>query len=238
MKPADPGRIRDLEQYVWKHFSPYAYVSSFDRNNSKAGLGIQIQQIVPDQSEQGPTMKFYELDDVVTCKWRRTRKGLRISGVTSSSFAHQVQTQYRRILLRSQNALLPSLYKRLVQIPTVRHAMSPLERIITAIHIESRAAPEDIFEPRRIPSAMRYFALLDDLDMIKQEDGYYVGGPRMKHLEGENQTGLYSAILGEALEKRSKYMKEVLRWSMLGPYLQWSNAYYFPAFQAERLVEA
>ena len=60
----------------------------------------------------------------------------------------------------------------------------------------------------------------------------------MKLLEGQNESEeLYAAILGEVLQKRLKYLREVLHWTMLGPYLQWSNAYYFPAYEAQRLIK-
>jgi len=239
MRPIDSGRFTQLEKFIWRHFTPYAYVSTFDDHSSEASLGIQIQEIIPDRGTKGATIRVVELDDVVSCKWFVSNGRMRVSGLTRTHFASQVRRQYTNILQRSQNALLPSLYTRLVRIPQVSQAMSPLEKIVVKIHQDSRISPDqlhaNVFKPATV---QKYFTLLADLDMVRREDGHYVAGPRMKILEGEeNSDEVYAAILGEVLQKRLKYMREILHWTMLGSYLQWSNAYYFPAYEANRLIK-
>jgi hypothetical protein len=239
MKATDSRRFEQLEKYIWRHFTPYSYVSDYDDETHEVSLGIQIQEIIQDRGSDGSTIKMVELDDIVSCKWSMLNGRVKVTGLTRSYFAGQVKRQYANILQRSQNALLPSLYTRLVKIPQVSHAMSPLERIIAKIHYDGRISAEqlraNIFKPATV---QKYFTLLADLDIVSREDGHYVAGPRMKILEGEEDSEeLYVTILGEVLQKRLKYMKEILHWTMIGSYLQWSNAYYFPAYEAERLIK-
>ncbi len=239
MKLVDSGRLDKLEQFVRRHYTPYAYVSHFNAHSSEASLGIQIQEIIPDRSTKGSTIRIVELDDIVSCRWQVSQHHLKVSGLTRAYFARQVKRQYLNILQRSQNALLPSLYTKLVHIPQVSHAMSPLEKIVTKIHENSRISLDDFHrQGEKLNTVKNYFTLLSDLDMIQQENGHYVSGSRMKILEGQIESEeLYATILGEVLQKRLKYMREVLHWTMLGSYLQWSNAYYFPAYEANRLIE-
>ncbi|MEE9601535.1 MAG: hypothetical protein V3W22_07560, partial [Thermoplasmata archaeon] len=41
---------------------------------------------------------------------------------------------------------------------------------------------------------------------------------------------------GDVIRQRSKYLQEVLHWTMMVPYLRWSNSYYLPAYQAGHLL--
>jgi hypothetical protein len=82
-----------------------------------------------------------------------------------------------------------------------------------------------------------YFTLLRDLDIIRAEGDNYVAGPKMRKVSvEESEEELYSRILAFVLEQRFDYIREVLKWTMMVPFLEWSNAYYFPAYEAGTLL--
>jgi hypothetical protein len=233
---------REILYRLRRHFSPYSYISSIDEEKSQAQVGIQIQEVIPDYGGNEGVVKVIPLDNVATVGWRYRANGLQLTNLTRSRFVKQVKETYESILDGSQNALLPSLYGKLVRVPQVSLAMSPLRKILSQVSEKETVSENDL---GRIPKGdskaskiPKYFALLSDLEFIKQEDGHYVAGWKMKHLQADEiePTEVYERILGEVIQRRSRYLSQVLHWTMMVPFLRWSNTYYFPAYEAGRLV--
>ncbi|MCJ7506155.1 hypothetical protein MUP05_06780 [Candidatus Bathyarchaeota archaeon] len=238
---ADPSR--QVLLHARRNVSPYAYLSSVDRESSTVSIGIQIQEAIMDHGEIGSTLRTVNLDNIGCFKWGRTQHGsFRFMGPSRKEFARHVKELYFSIIDRSQQVLLPSLYTRLVRVPEVNMAMSPLRKILIFLEKRGSISPTDL--GRRLAGgegdrARRYFTLLADLDFVKREGNEYVLGSEVGKLRAAEvqPPELYERILAEVIEKRSKYLHEVLHLTMMVPFLRWSNAYYFPSYEAGHLVE-
>jgi hypothetical protein len=232
---------REILHCLRQHFSPYTYVYHIDHEKSRAEVGIQIQEVIPDYGEKGGVVRIVPLDNIATIGWRYTNAGLQITNLTRSRFVKQVKETYESILDGSQHALLPSLYSKLVHVPQVSLAMSPLRKILSQVSKKETVSQNDLVraaKDTKVSKIPKYFALLTDLEFIKPENGHYVRGWKMKNLQaGEiEQTEVYEKIFGEVIQRRSKYLSQVLHWTMMVPFLRWSNTFYFPAYEAGRLV--
>jgi hypothetical protein len=238
---ADPSR--QVLLFARRNVSPYAYLSSVDRESSSASIGIQIQEAIIDHGEIGSTLRTVDLDNVGSFKWGASRRGgFRFRGPSRTEIAKRTRELYLTIIERSQQVLLPSLYTRLVHVPEVNMAMSPLRKILIFLEKNGSISPTDL--GRRLSGeegdkGRRYFALLADLDFLKKEENKYVPGSGMSKLAADEvePPELYERILSDVIEKRSKYLQDVLHLTMMVPFLRWSNAYYFPSYEAGHLVE-
>lgn len=238
---ADPSRQALF--YARRNVSPYAYLSSVDRESSTASIGIQIHEAIIDHGEAGSTLRTVNLDNVGYFKWGRTqRSSFRFKGPSRTDFVRRTRELYFSIIEKSQQVLLPTLYTKLVHVPEVNMAMSPLRKILIFLEKHGSISPADL--GRRLAGeegdkGRRYFTLLSDLDFVKKEDGKYVPGAEMSRLKANEiqPPELYEQILADVIEKRSKYLHEVLHLTMMVPFLRWSNAYYFPSYEAGHLVE-
>ncbi len=238
---AEPSR--QVLLYARRNISPYAYLSSVDRKLSTASIGIQIQEAIVDHGEIGSTLRTVNLDNIGYFKWGRTQRGsFRFHGPSRTEFARRARELYFSIIEKSHQVLLPSLYTRLVHVPEVNMAMSPLRKILIFLEKNGSISPADL--GRRLAGeegdkARRYFTLLADLDFVKKEEDKYVPGSEMSRLKADavQPPELYERILADVIEKRSKYLHEVLHLTMMVPFLRWSNAYYFPAYEAGHLIE-
>jgi hypothetical protein len=211
-------------------------------DDKTARLGIEIQESIIDHSEkQQSVMRFYPLDNVASVAWKRSGRGIGFSGLSSNEFAKRAKNRFMTITERSQQALLPSLYKQIVRIPDVDMNMRPLKRILVGVSRRGRYSPSDFKRgPTEHQKVMNYFGLLAGMNFIKQEDGFYVPGSDMKNLQAEQLSTpqISEFILGEVIRTRTEYLREVLHWTLIVPYLRWCNAYYLPAYKAGHLMQA
>lgn len=134
---------------------------------------------------------------------------------------------------------------KLVTIPTVTVAMSPFKKIIISLEqsdhrtVSVRELGKSLSDKRR-ERTPRYFALLKELGYIeKVGDRKYAIGKAMSDLKAYKMesTELYRRILADVIQRRAKYLQEVLHLTMIVPFLRWSNSYYFPSYEAGRLVK-
>ena len=241
LRETDRMRLKPLLSHLRRNYSPYIYISGYDRDTSTVSLGIEIHEIVLDNSEKDKsTVKYVPIDEIASLTWTQVGGKIRVSGLTLSQFTKKVRSRYTSITERSHKALLPSLYKQLVTIPDVDVNMRPLRTILVGI-TRNGSFPSDSFRrpPERAEQVRNYFTLLSDMNYIRHEGGGYVAGPAMRNLEATNiePYELYRHILADVLKEHSQYLKEIMHWTMITPFLRWSHSYYRPALEAKGLIE-
>lgn len=217
--------------------SPYAYLSQAEQN--QATVGMQIQEVITDHSQGGSTIKFINFDNVAQYE-RSSGVKQKLSGPTRTQFIRQVRKQYLSIVDSSQKILLPSVYSRLVYVPEVNLSMNPLRKILIILQDQGSVTRDEL--GRRLSPVEKsgpYFSLLDELGYLQSEDEHYIPGLKMRNLQADEvePPELYERILGDVIRQRSKYLKEVLHWTMIVPYLRWCNSYYLPSYEAGRSIK-
>ncbi|MHB8568090.1 MAG: hypothetical protein ACYC7D_15915 [Nitrososphaerales archaeon] len=222
---------RKLLHEVRRSISPYAYLA--ETTASRTSVGLQIQDVIADQSGEGPYLKFIMLDHIADYELTSSNTA-KFSGPGKREFVRRARERYNAIIQDSQKALLPSIYNRLVQVNEVNLSMTPLRKILMYVE-EEGSITMDLLTRGLYPvsKSQKYLALLLDLEYIAEEGKAYVPGPAMKDLHAANiqPPVLYQRILGDVIQNRPKYLQEVLHWTMMVPYLRWSNAYYLPAYE-------
>jgi hypothetical protein len=240
LRQTDRAQVGPLLSYLRQRFGPYVFISDYERDTKTVSLGIEIHEITLDHSKENKsTINYVPIEDVASITWSRVGGRVKISGLTLPQFTKKVQERYTTITERSHKALLPSLYKRLVTISDVDVNMRPLRKILIGITRTGSYAPDSFHKPPEKAEQVRnYFTLLSDMDYIRRENGGYVAGPGMKHLQATELEPheLYQYILADVLKEHSQYLKEVLRWTMITPFLRWSHSYYRPALSAKSLL--
>lgn len=216
-----------------RNVSPYVYATEI--SSSRLSVGLMIQDVITDQGNDEATIKFIPLDSIGT--YERTSRKTR--GPSKREFTKRAKDRYASIIYGSQTALLPSLYMKLVRVPEVSLSMTPLRKILR--YIEDEGAMrfqqlEEIYPPEK---SQKYLTLLSDLDYVALEDGAYVPGKEMSRLHAANVEPpvLFESILADVIQQRPKYLQDVLHWTMMVPYLRWSNAYYLPAYEAGKAIK-
>jgi hypothetical protein len=233
----DPVRESVL-QYVWGHVSQHLVLNHSEGRRYSFDLDKR-ESIRNAKSGQYSVVPLH-LDLKLEYKAEPKKGGLRITGPSFSEALRSAEAKYRAVAESSQSALLPSLYDRLVKVPSVSLTMSPLRTILVQLDEEGSVTPETAFH-HRLPSqekVERYFGLLRDLGYIRKHDSQYVHGKEFESLRRQelHSTAIFQRILGDVISKKSSYLTRVLHWSMMVPYLRWSNAYYFRSLEVGELT--
>ncbi|MEM3186321.1 MAG: hypothetical protein QXQ39_06550 [Conexivisphaerales archaeon] len=239
MKASDLVESRKIKllKYARRNLSPYVYFSDWDESDASATMGIEIQEPIMDSGEGGPTVRSILLNNIGIIQL--DVKG-EVQGPTRTELTKMVAAKYSQLINHSHSILLPLIYDRLVRVQEVSLAMAPFRKIILLLEEMGEVSMEKLqYEMGRRKGVDRYITLLSDLDFIKSEDGMIRPGAKMKGLKAQNveTPQLYEVILSEVMQKRSKYLTEVLHLTMMVPYLRWSNAYYLPSYEAGRLIK-
>jgi len=230
---------KQVLEYARRSLSPYVYLCGIDEEKSVANLGLQVQETIIDHGEKGSALKFIQLNDLASIQWDQKGRDINFDGPSRREFVKSARSRYSTIINKSQKILLPSIYANLVRIPEVNLTMNPLRRILIYIHSQGRITLGDLGKKYLVNDrGQRYLVLLEDLSFIKRENGYYVSGEKMNNLQADEilPPDLYEMILAEVIQKRSKYLQEVLHWTMMVPFLRWSNTYYLKAYQAGHII--
>ena len=239
---ADAFKRRQLLSHLRRSLSPYVYFSDLDLASSTANLGIEIQESIIDHSEKGRSViRYYNIDNVATVGWKQKRGKITITGLSGSEFGRRARNKFMSVTERSQRVLLPSLYKQIVRIPDVDMNMRPLKRILVGVSRHGSYSPSDFKKGAHEQTKVsNYFHLLSSMDFIRPEAGTFVPGSEMKHLQADAipATQLNEFILGEVLRTRQEYIRQVLHWTLIVPYLRWCTSYYLPAYKAGYLMQA
>ncbi|MGP8068654.1 MAG: hypothetical protein ACLP5V_02055 [Candidatus Bathyarchaeia archaeon] len=237
---------KQILSYARNHFSPYIYVSEIDEKSSEARLGLIIQDGIIDHETDEFRMRTVNLGNVGSLSWQRSPRGkIRFHGSTRTQLIKNTNNLYSTIINKSQQLLLTSLYEKLVTIDTVSVAMKPFKRILVSLEQSDRKtiSLRDLgrrLSDKRRQRAPQYLNVLKELRYIERvDDGKYTIGEAMSNLKADSieSTRLYSMILADVIRQRSRYLQQVLHLTMIVPFLRWSNSYYFPSYEAGRLVK-
>jgi hypothetical protein len=237
---------KQILSYARNHFSPYIYVSEIDEKSSEARLGLIVQDGIVDHETDEFRIRTVNLSNVGSLRWQRSPRGkIRFHGSTRRQLIKNTNNLYSTIINRSQQLLLTSLYEKLVTIDTVSVAMKPFKRILVSLEQSDRktVSMRDLgrrLSDKRRQRAPQYFNVLKELRYIERVgDGKYTIGEAMSNLKADSieSTRLYSMILADVIRQRSRYLQQVLHLTMIVPFLRWSNSYYFPSYEAGRLVK-
>lgn len=229
--------------YARRNLSPYVYVSDVDEKSSEARLGIVIQDGIIDHETEDFHLRMVNLNDIGSLHWQRSQRGgMLFQGPNRTQFVKRTHDLYSSIIQRSQQVLLTSLYESLVTIPTVAMAMMPFKKILISIdRSEQRTVSiNEVGERFSGERAHAYFNVLRELGYVeKVGNRKYSIGKAMSNLKADRleSTQFYRMILADVLQKHAKYLQEVLHLTMIVPFLRWSNSYYFPSYEAGRLVK-
>lgn len=226
-----------------RNISPYLYESRTEKADGGIAMtvGLGIQEPIVDHGERGLTVHFTRLEDVATYETHMAKGRMFVEGPSRTDVNQRANDKYGAIISRSHRALLPILYRKLVRIPEVSISMSPLRKILIFLEETGHVSAKAIRRPGQSTSRVEmYFSLLRDLGYIQSDNGGYVPGSGFSDLKSIDvgPPDLYEHILGDVIRRRSKYLQEVLHWTMMVPFLRWSNTYYLPAYQAGRLLRS
>lgn len=169
----------------------------------------------------------------------QTRKGrsVELTGPNVTQLRRAVRLKMREIGTQSQKALLPDIFEKLSHVAQVRQTMGPLHTALTQIRMTSELNPARLVTRKREREKWgTYLRFLEETKYIRKSGSLYVSGPAFTSiLQQRRDATAIPTALGQLLYSHYAYMTEVLGWHMMVPYLRWTNAYYWRAFEASKL---
>jgi hypothetical protein len=226
-----------VTRYVWSHVSPHLVLAA--STAGRYAFDLMKEEVVPNERDDSYSLSQVYLKLGVEYKYKGGPKA-RVTGPSARTVQRMAADRYHLLAAASQRVLLPSLYDRLVKIDAVSLTMSPLRTILVQLDEDGQVTPQSAFRRKLPPREKidRYFKLLEDLEYIKKSDSHYVPGTNFQKLATKkvHSPEIFGSILSDVISLKSDYLTNVLHWTMMVPYLRWSNAYYFKSLEAGQLT--
>lgn len=199
---------------------------------------LETQDSVEDARTPEGVSKTVVINTGLTYRFVRKGEKSVLEGPGLRELALKGRAAYRRLAKSAESALLPDLYEKLVRVSVVEVAMGPLQSILTDLATEGQLDVVKAGRRYRSPANFAaYVEMLRDLDYAKREGSALVPGASFdaaRTIRSDEDSSIHW-MMGDILQKRGGYMRSVLRWNMMVPYLRWTNAYYWRALEADRL---
>ncbi len=233
------GSEEEQDRLVLHHLKRRASSSVYISEKLNSGgsvryvVGICAREILDDDEKEERRIRFLKMPNLGEYDFSRKNGHWVLNGPPPTKLGKAARDTYDTLVGRSQRELLRHVYEHLVSIDRVKLAMSPISLLLGSLQITGSVDPGALWGKRKNARKIRnYTTLLTDLDVVREEDGMLVPGPYLSRFQDMEQEQVHKEVMAYALEKRYPYMKEVLRWTMMVPYLEASNTYYLGALEA------
>jgi hypothetical protein len=241
------SNMRDFEsnfpRFLKLRYGPGFYVAeeqAVDNQSRKVKVGISVPEFVDDAKTKRRVVRFRNHEPVFIADVSTKVGGVRVT-VPTLDRAFQ---EYRNIFLTSrfktEGALLKTMHERLIGIPLVSTALSPIREIIRHLHRDQRVRVSELKGGRGEAKALLYLTFLEGLDFVQRADSAttFLPGPAYyKHeTDFRRPEKLYNGILAQVLQEGFQYLAQYMKLSQLVPFVRASNSYFLPARFTGRLL--
>jgi hypothetical protein len=240
--PADELSEEYVRNIIYRHFSPYTFISSFEEEKDvvKISVGLKVPEVLDDEKNNKRIIRFLTFNNMFIIDGAIERKKMILHAPSRREVIKICNDRYTAVVIKSEQSLLKTTYQKLVLVPEVQVAMRPIRKILIKLERFGETTLKELINVQSRLSSnkgeryLHYLRLLEALDIIKKENGKYVQGSNMKNyiVRDISPPELYEQILAEVLERSYPYLRQVLNLTMIVPFLRWSNAYYLPSYEA------
>lgn len=241
------GNMSEFEESFPRHLKSRVGRGLYITSKTKAGrdrykykIGNSFPDIIDDLKTNERTVKFHNFKTLFIADVSKTRGGnVIVSFPERDIIADEMEKRLESIAVRSESALLETVYDRIVDIASVRLAMTPIKEIVVSIHRNNELNFKDFARNRDKAQALRYVEFLAGLDYITKENGRLLPGKQMKKSAELGSLGdkqLYQKFLSEILAKGYGYIQDYLHLTQIVPYLRVSNSYFLPSRASGELL--
>jgi hypothetical protein len=210
------------------------------KDRYKYKIGNSFPDIIDDLKTNKRTVRFHNFETLFIADVKKTRGGkVVVSFPERDVIAGEMEKRLESITIRSESALLETIYDRILDIASVQLAMTPIKDIVVSIHRNNELDFKEFAQKRNKAQALRYVEFLAGLDYITREDGKLLPGKQMRKSRELGSLGdkqLYQTFLSDILAKGYGYIQDYLHLTQIVPYLRVSNSYFLPSHASGGLL--
>lgn len=241
------GNMSEFEELFPRHLKSRVGRGLYITSKTKAGrdrykykIGNSFPDIIDDLKTNKRTVRFHNFRTLFIADVRQTKGGkVVVSLPERDSIADEMEKRLELIAMRSESALLETIYDRIVDIASVKLAMTPIKEMVVSLHRNNELDFKEFAQKRNKAQALRYVEFLEGLDYVVKENGKLLPGKQMKRygkLKSLDDKKLYQKFLSEILAKGYAYIQDYLHLTQIVPYLRVSNSYFLPSHASGGLL--
>jgi len=232
----------NVNAFVKTKISPSLFVSDEYKLENNVFL-YNINNCFPkrawDNSEDIAIYRFISIYSIGTLKAEDLGKKIKVDIPDIAELQRKFNTEIQNIYRKSEIALLKTIHDNLVQIPLIQTAMTPIRVILEKVEEKGEVLPTESFGYHNPKKVNKYVEFLVGLDFLKVEDNKIVPGCELNAIRSMDipPKVFHKKVLSSVLNKGFAYIQEYLHLTLITPFIRLSNAYFFPSYQSNKLLE-
>src|SRR2546426_2008095 len=209
----------DFPRFLKQRYGPGFYVAEeqqVDDRSRKVKVGISVPEFVDDDKTKRRVVRFRNHEPVFIADVSTVGGRVRVIAPTLDRAFEEYRNIFLASRFKTEGALLKTMHERLVGIPLVSTALSPIREIIRYIHREQRVRLSDLKRGRGEAKALRYLGFLEGLDFVRRADSAtttYLPGPAYYDHQPDfrRPEKLYNGILAQVLQEGFQYLAQYMK---------------------------
>ncbi len=210
----------------------------FDSTQEKWVISLKTDypRILRDDRTKDILVKFLTIKKIGTIELSNNLSMLKIT--PKYEIANAIETGLNRWRDKVEAIVVKASADKLALISGAEEVLNPIRVFINRLYEGNMIEIGDIDEMQRPPRMMQYLRLLEELDLIKEEQGKftYTNLSTEMQTQTKSQKEFQQKILSYILQKRYNVIREVFRISRLEPYINIENSYYWPSLESGELL--
>jgi len=210
----------------------------FDSTQEKwtVSLKTDYPRILRDDSTNDMFVKFLTIKKIGTIELSKNLSVLRFT--PKNEIAKAIETGLNRWRDRVEAIVVKASADKLALISGAEEVLHPIRVFVNRLWEGSTIEFEDVDEMQRTSRMMQYLHLLEELDLIKEEQGKFIYTNLLAEIQTQvkSQKEFQQKILAYILQKRYSVIREIFRISRLEPYINIENSYYWPSFESGEML--
>ncbi len=229
----------DLRYYLKDRLGPGFYVSrvtDVTEGHLQCKVGTSVPEVIDDAKTSDRVVRFNNYDSVFVMEGRVSAGKVYLKVPDREFVCEGVLNAMREGTQRTEAPLLRSLHDRLVRIPLVWIALTPIRELLKSLYETQTVRVKEVTQRRDVDKTLRYVRFLEGLEIVKEgSPGRYSPGPSYFRHESTfaSSATLYNSILAEVLERGYQYLSQYLRLSQIVPFIRVANSYFLPAHDSQ-----
>jgi hypothetical protein len=222
----------------WSRDLSLGKVEDLDKYTRRVSVDVNRVAMIYDIAASTRTIVCSKEPEVAKYTMKYSLHGWTAFGPSKEEFFDSLQEKRVSQVDKSETALLRASHSRLVQIPTVQMALSPLRAILIFVDHHGAVRTEQLRSLGKSADQIgRYIHILTTLDYLVKEDGKLVAGPKfISRSDKIDAVKVYDEMLARVAFEGYTFLRQVLRFSMMVGYMRWANSYYLTALGAQNKI--
>lgn len=215
---------KKIARLVRARYGKYSYIDDIqeDKGEYDISIGIRLPRKFYDEKEESMYYKHIEMENIATAVANYKNNSIRIDLPDVEVIEERLNGHIEALRSKIKDRLVLAAGDKLLELPGVPNDFSKVRKILRLLRVEGKISETDL----KGNNNSRYLELLDSLDYLDENNGFYVESDHLKELYNDDGEEVCDIVIEDIITNRFEHVKE-FGLNNIVPYIHIMETYYF-----------